>query len=163
MDRCPRCEAKGRAIDPVTLEAQVLPDLLAELPVHDGWRLCASEGCEVVYFRSDKQVVLGETRAVPFHKSDDPKRLVCFCFEHSVADLEVAANAMSTIQASIKAACKAGQADCTRKNPEGRCCLGNVGHLVNRATPAVPNGTREVRSHVPDQLPDRLARRGRSS
>jgi copper chaperone CopZ len=143
MNRCPRCEAKGRAIDPVTLEAQVLPDRLAGLPVYDGWRLCTSEGCEVVYFRGDKEVVLGETRAVPFHKSEDPKRLVCFCFEHSVAELEadVEANGVSTIQASIKAACAAGQDDCERKNPQGRCCLGNVGLVVNRATPAATDGT----------------------
>jgi copper chaperone CopZ len=143
MNRCPRCEAKGRAIDPVTLKAQVLPDRLAGLPVHDEWRLCTSEGCEVVYFRGNKELVLGETRAVPFHKREDPKRLVCFCFEHSVAELEadVAANGMSTIQASIKAACTAGQDDCKRKNPQGRCCLGNVGHVVKRATPVATDGT----------------------
>ena len=29
MSLCPRCEAKGRAIEPVTLEAQVLPERLA--------------------------------------------------------------------------------------------------------------------------------------
>ena len=142
MNLCPRCEAKGRAIDPVTLEAQVVPDRLALLADHDGWRLCTSEGCEVVYFRGDATVVLGETREVPFHKSEDPQRLVCFCFEHSVAELEadVAANGTSTIQALIKAACKAGQDDCERKNPQGRCCLGNVGTVVKRVTSAGADG-----------------------
>lgn len=142
MNLCPRCEAKGRAIDPVTLEAQVGPDRFALLADHDGWRLCTSEGCEVVYFRGDETVVLGQTRAVPFHKSEDPQRLVCFCFEHSVAQLEadVAANGTSTIQASIKAACKAGQDDCERKNPQGRCCLGNVGKVVKRVTSAGADG-----------------------
>ena len=138
MNLCPRCEAKGRAIEPVTLEAQVLPERLALLAEHDGWRLCTSADCEVVYFRGDTEVVLGETRAVPFHKSEAPERLVCFCFEHTVAELEadVVANGTSTIQASIKAACKAGQDDCERKNPQGRCCLGNVGKVVKRAAPA---------------------------
>ena len=82
MNLCPRCEAKGRAIEPVTLEAQVLPDRLALLADLDGWRLCTSGDCEVVYFRGDTGVVLRETRAVPFHKNEDPQRLVCFCFEH---------------------------------------------------------------------------------
>ena len=142
MNLCPRCEAKGRAIEPVTLEAQVLPDRLALLADLDGWRLCTSGDCEVVYFRGDTGVVLRETRAVPFHKNEDPQRLVCFCFEHSVAELEadVAANGTSTIQASIKAACKEGQDDCERKNPQGRCCLGNVGKVVKRGTLAGSDG-----------------------
>jgi len=108
MNLCPRCEAKGRTIKPVTLEAQVVPARLDQLAEHGGWRLCTSESCEVVYFRDDEVVVVGETRGVPFHKSEDPQRLVCFCFEHSVADIEadVAETGTSTIQASIKADAK---------------------------------------------------------
>ncbi len=138
MNLCPRCQAKGQAIQPVTVEAQVLPERRDQPTEHDGWHLCTSDFCEVVYFRDDEVVVLGETREVPFQKSEDPQRLVCFCFEHSVAELEadVAANGTSTIQASITAACKAGRHDCERKNPQGRCCLGNVGQVVKRAAPA---------------------------
>lgn len=137
MSPCPRCETEGRAIGPVTIEAQVLPERLARLTEHEGWRLCTSESCDVVYFLDGAVVVLGETRGLPFHKSDDPNRLACFCFEHTVAELEadVASNGTSTIQASIKAACKAGRDDCERKNPQGRCCLGNVGQVVKRAVP----------------------------
>ncbi|MGB1015431.1 MAG: hypothetical protein ACPG4T_14945, partial [Nannocystaceae bacterium] len=137
MNLCPRCESNGRSIKPVTLQAQVVPARLDQLAEHNGWRLCTSESCEVVYFRDDQVVVLGETRGVPFHKSEDPERLVCFCFEHSVADIkvDVAENEASTIQASIKAECKAGRDDCERKNPQGRCCLGNVGQAVKRAAP----------------------------
>lgn len=142
MNLCPQCESKGRTIKPVTLEAQVVPARLDQLAEHDGWRLCTSESCEVVYFRDDEVVALGETRGVPFHKSEDPQRLVCFCFEHSVADIEadVAETATSTIQASIKAECKAGRDDCERKNPQGRCCLGNVGQVVKRAAPDDADG-----------------------
>ena len=142
MNLCPGCEAKGRTIKPVTLQGQVVPPRLDQLGEHDGWRLCTSESCEVVYFRDDEVVVLGETRGVPFHKSEDPQRLVCFCFEHSVADVEadVAENGTSTIQVSIKAECKAGRDDCKRKNPQGRCCLGNVGQVVKRAAPDDADG-----------------------
>lgn len=142
MNLCPRCESKGRSITPVTLEAQVAPTRLDQLAEHDGWRLCTSESCEVVYFRDGEVVVLGQTRGVPFHKSEDPQRLVCFCFEHSVADIEadVAQNGASTIQASIKAECKAGRDDCERKNPQGRCCLGDVGQVVKRAAPGDADG-----------------------
>lgn len=142
MNLCPRCESKGRSITPVTLEAQVVPARLDQLAEHDGWRVCTSESCEVVYFRDGEVVVLGQTRGVPFHKSEDPQRLVCFCFEHSVADIEtdVAQNGASTIQLSIKAECRAGRDDCERKNPQGRCCLGNVGQVVKRAAPGDADG-----------------------
>jgi len=79
-----------------------------------------------VYYHDDEVFLLDEANAVPFHKSPDRSRLVCFCFEHSVAEVEadVIANGTSTIQAAIKAGCQAGHDDCERKNPQGRCCLG---------------------------------------
>jgi hypothetical protein len=134
MTPCPRCEAKGRAIESVTLEAQVVPDRLAQLAEHEGWRLCTSDSCEVVYFRDNEVVVLGETRGVPFHKSEDPQRLVCFCFGHSVAELEadVAANRTSTIQSSIKDECKAGRDDCQRKRV--RCSSRNGRRRTTRSS-----------------------------
>lgn len=137
MSHCPQCDARGRTITPVTLEAQVVPARLDRLAEHEGWRVCLSVSCEVVYFRDDEVVVLGETRGVPFNKSEDPVRLVCFCFGHTVAavEAEVAASGTSVIGASIKAECKAGHDDCERKNPQGRCCLGNVGQVVKGAAP----------------------------
>jgi len=137
MNHCPRCETKGPAIECVTIEAQVIPDRLDRIVEREGWRLCNSETCDVVYFRGLDVVALGETRGMPFHKSGDPARLVCFCFAHSVAEVEadVAANGTSTVQASIKAECKAGRDECATKNPQGRCCLGNVGRVVKGAAP----------------------------
>lgn len=143
MSLCPRCGANGRAIGPVTLDAQVVPGRFSQRAELEGWRLCASGPCPVVYFRDRRVVVLGETRAVPSHKSHDPGRLVCFCFRHSAADLEadVAEHGKSTIRASIKAECKAGRDDCEKKNPQGRCCLGNVGQVLKGA--AVPSDATE--------------------
>lgn len=134
MNICPLCGSKTRSIEPVTLLAQVVAERLDSIDEQLGWALCMSGVCEVVYFRGADTVLLGQTRAAPFHKSDDPARLVCFCFEHSVAGVEADAreHGRSTIQASIKAACKAGGDDCARKNPQGRCCLGNVGWVVKR-------------------------------
>lgn len=135
MRLCPRDQAEGRKVGPVTFEAQVVPERLVQISQHDDWSLCTSESCDVVYFRDQQVVVVGETRSVPFQKSSASDRLVCFCFEHSVVELEadVALHGRSTIQASIKAECSAGRQDCERKNPQGRCCLGNVAQVVKRA------------------------------
>jgi hypothetical protein len=123
MSHCPRCQSTGRSVRTVTLAAQVLPARLAGLAHREGWRLCGSDSCDVVYFRDADVVLVGESRAIPFHKRGGADRLVCFCFGHSVADLEadVAASGRSSIQAAIKAQCRAGRHDCQRKNPQGRC------------------------------------------
>lgn len=125
---CPKCEKKGRSIDPVTVQAQVVEE--HQIDDFDGWRMCTSEHCNVIYFRDGDVVMMGDTRAVPFHKGTDPDRLVCFCFQHAVADLQ----ADPTIRDAIAAACKAGEDDCPRKNPQGRCCLGNVGAVLKTPT-----------------------------
>lgn len=142
MSQCPRCESKSRSIKPATLQTQVVPARLDQLVEHDGWRLCTSESCEVVYFRNGQVVVLGETHGIPFHKSKDPQRFVCFCFKHSVIDIkgDVTQNGTSTIQVSIKTACREGRDDCVRKNPQGRCCLGNVGQVVKQSVPDYVSG-----------------------
>ena len=73
--------------------------------------------------------------ALPFPKCEDPDRLVCFCFVHAVRDItaDVLAHGESRIQASITEACRRGADDCKRKNPEGRCCLGNVAAVIRAA------------------------------
>jgi copper chaperone CopZ len=134
MTACPRCGASGRAIKAETIEAQVPLETIGD---GANWALCLSVDCNVAYFHGAETVPSGQLAAVPFHKGTDPGRLVCFCFEHSVADVEadVAANGRSTIRESIKAACKAGDDDCLHKNPQGRCCLGNVGQVIESAAP----------------------------
>ena len=132
---CPACEGKGSSIKPVTLEAQVVSGPW-ETSAGEGWSLCTTKSCEVVYFRNEDVILVGQTLAIPFHKSDDPQRLVCFCFGHTVASVEADAgpDGDSTIRTSIQAACGEGKDDCVRKNPQGRCCLGNVALVLKNAT-----------------------------
>ena len=114
MKQCPQCEAEGRSVSRTTLEAQVVPARFTAITDAEAWALCLTASCEVVYFHDEQAVKMGETRALPFHKATDAQRLVCFCFEHSVAEVEadVAAHAASTMQSSIKQRCRAGEDDC---------------------------------------------------
>ncbi len=148
MNKCPTCGSQERRVEAVTLEAHVVPPRVDQIADHDGWRLCTSGPCEVVYFHDTETVPTQATLAVPFHKSDAPDRLVCFCFGHAVAEVEaeVRERGTSTIQEYIKAACKEGRDDCERKNPQKRCCLGNVGAVVKaaREASARPEGSAPV-------------------
>jgi hypothetical protein len=102
----------------------------------EGWQLCPSgPECAVVYFRGEEVVTLADIRAAPYHKGSGADRTVCFCFGHTeraVAD-EVARTGRSAIAEAVRDACREGRGDCERENPLGRCCLGDVGRIVDGA------------------------------
>jgi hypothetical protein len=105
-----------------------------------GWHLCPSgPACHVIYFRGDEVLLAADVRGPPYHKGSGADRTVCFCFGHTeraVAD-EVSRTGRSTIRDTVREACRQGRADCERLNPQGRCCLGDVGRIVD-ATAAGP-------------------------
>lgn len=137
MDPCPHCHDVGRPVSPATLEAQVLPDRLHAIEGRDTWRVCGSSACDVVYFDGEDCVRVGETAALPFHKATGAERRVCFCFGHTLSALEedLREHGRSTIRARITEACRAGEDDCVRRNPKGRCCLGDVAQVLGGAAP----------------------------
>lgn len=67
--------------------------------------------------------------AGPSSSPDERKNdILCYCFgygpDHLRADLR--RNGASTILEGITAELRAGNCDCERLNPSGRCCLGEV-------------------------------------
>lgn len=126
---CPECEAPAKSVPVETVRAlTITPDV----SLGDEWRFCGTLDCPVVYFAGDTIVEAEQVSVVPFQKSTDAERLVCFCFGHSVAELQedLAAYGESRIREEIKRRCKAGEDECRTRNPQGRCCLGNVGSVL---------------------------------
>jgi hypothetical protein len=111
-------------------------------PATEGWQFCRTPTCEVGYYASPDvaPITLDAMRTTPFLKSDEPGRLVCFCFEHTARDIieDARAHPESTIKVAITEACRSGADDCERKNPEGRCCLGNVAAVIRDARAGSP-------------------------
>jgi hypothetical protein len=132
---CPHCHQPGRAVSARTIVHHA-PGIAARGGDLTGWHLCPSGGeCEVVYFRGEDVVRLAEARLAPYHKGSGRDRTVCFCFGHTertVAD-EVARTGRSAIAEAVRDACRQGRGDCERENPLGRCCLGDVGRIVDGA------------------------------
>lgn len=143
---CPTCDARGRRVSAVTVGSHVLPEALApragasEDPDGDpaaGWWLCRDAECATIYFRGEDTLAAASVDTVPFHKNaDDPTQLVCFCFQHTVSAVlaDAQEHGTSTIRAAIQAGCARGDDDCERTNPQGRCCLGNVGAVAAAVT-----------------------------
>jgi len=67
----------------------------------------------------------------PDGRKDD---ILCYCFGYGPADLraDLRRNGASTIPERITAELRAGNCDCERLNPSGRCCLGEVRRACKR-------------------------------
>ncbi len=135
---CPRCGSEGRSVTASTIAAMVDPATRARLTALDGFRFCPARECDVAYFHTASgELVLCSEVVVPiFQKSPDPERLVCYCFKHTVLEIQQEANTesgASRIAAEIKARCAQGLDDCERNNPQGSCCLGNVQRVFRDA------------------------------
>lgn len=104
----------------------------------EGFRFCATATCDVACFHpaSGNILTCAEVGKAIFQKATDPERLVCYCFQHTVAAIqrEVRNTGSSRIAADIKTKCAQGLDDCERTNPQGACCLGNVQRVIREAT-----------------------------
>lgn len=131
---CPECGAAARTVGQATLASLLVAQAVACVDSRSQYFFCRTPGCPVVYFTPG--------RAARFQKADlrvrvglketEPPIPVCYCFGHtleSVAD-EIQRTGRSTVVERIKAEVKAGNCACEVKNPEGSCCLGNVGQAV---------------------------------
>ena len=134
---CPLCGKKGKAVTQVTIESLVKNDLIKGLQSHVGFQFCKERECRIAYYNSETNEKInkeGLTVSVG-QKETCPKRLLCYCFNHSAKDLEedFIKNNESTIFNEIKDQCKAGKDKCEENNPQGSCCLGNVSAVIKEA------------------------------
>ena len=135
---CPHCGQKGRSVAAATIESLVTPAARLRLLLLDGFQFCATPKCDVAYFHpaTGETIICAEVRVPIFQKCAEPERLVCYCFQHTVAAIqrEVRAAGTSHIATDIKTKCAQGLDDCAHINPQGSCCLGNVQRVIREAT-----------------------------
>ena len=128
-DECPACGKSGRKVKGVTLESLVHPERHAHI-TEDQYYVCTTPTCDTVYF--------GPANERSFRKSDltvrfglketDPPRHVCYCFDHTVGEIEdeIRRTGRSTVVQRIKADMSARGCRCEYVNPLGACCLQSV-------------------------------------
>lgn len=142
--QCPSCGEPGRSVQPVTIESLVAAEARVRVGGTDGFRFCAEPGCEVAYFHVPSgQTIVREEVLVPIgQKETSPRRTICYCFEHTAAEVEaqVGATGTSVIPDEIGAKCKQGLDRCEETNPQGTCCLGNVRRVLRDAQARVDAG-----------------------
>lgn len=133
VTHCPECGARGRIVDTQTVKALLAVSLRTIREV--GYRFCATESCPVVYFSQDgeQRFTEADLRELVHQKHPlEPDVFVCYCFRHTPGSirLELESTGASTALEDIKTGIQAGQCACEIRNPQGSCCLGNVGKVV---------------------------------
>ncbi len=102
------------------------------------YRFCGTPGCEVVYYGPEGNGVfrVNDLRVRVGQKVKELSTPLCDCFDFTVEDIEaeIRRSGKTTIPERIRAEVKAGNCACEVKNPQGTCCLGNVGRAVAEAT-----------------------------
>ena len=130
---CPSCRQKGKTVDTQTVKA-LLSISLEAVEETTTYRFCRTPNCPAVYFNAVggffTEAQLREQVYQKHPESEDV--LVCYCYQHTPGSIraEVAAYGKTDVVARVTAGTKAGTCACDIRNPQGSCCLGNVGTVV---------------------------------
>lgn len=132
---CQQCGYKGQPVDRTTVQALLKPEALGM--VNGGqYAFCETPHCPVVYYAADgTEFEKNQVRMrVGLKETEDPVP-VCYCFgvTERLIHEEVQRTGRSSASARIRAEVKAGHCRCEVENPSGRCCLGDVIRVEQRA------------------------------
>lgn len=141
VQHCPVCGKKGKQVGMETVKA-LLAVSLHEIQPDSTYRFCATPGCPIVYFANDgeQRFTEAQLRERVYQKHlDDADVFVCYCFHHTPGSIsaEFLATGQSTVVATVTQGTKLHHCACELRNPQGSCCLGNVGAAVKRVRQAV--------------------------
>ncbi|MPY89493.1 MAG: (2Fe-2S)-binding protein [Luteitalea sp.] len=144
IEQCPVSGATGRRVDVQTVKALLTASALRRLRLVDH-RFCPDPRCHVVYFGADGTTYARNDLRVPvWQKEPFGDRMVCYCFGESERGIrtELEASGHSAAVARIREHIAAGRCACELRNPQGRCCLGDVTAAVTRVTQAIDHAVR---------------------
>lgn len=133
---CPCGGFSGRQVSLATVAALVRDDEAVPLE-GGGWYFCKEPECDVVYFSDDGRLIdKASLKTRVGVKENEAPRPVCYCFGHTVESIreEIERTGRSSVVAEVAAKVKAGDCACETLNPEGICCLADLGRAVNEAT-----------------------------
>lgn len=129
---CPFCDQPGHSVKRITL-LSLLKEAFHEKVDGSDWRFCETPSCSAVYFEDAGEAVFEKnalTVRVGIKESDAP-RTICYCFNHSVEEIEeeVAATGSTRVLEDIKERMKTA-CWCETSSPRGSCCLSTVRRFV---------------------------------
>lgn len=148
---CGSCGTVGKPVGPLTLALHIKG---TAPPARVAYRFCETPDCPVVYYgRAGSPSYRTEdlrTR-VGVKETEDPVP-VCYCFSFTERQVieDLLAHGRSTIREYIRQKVREGECACERTNPSGRCCLGNVGRAIAKASLLATPGEAARATHAGD-------------
>lgn len=132
--RCPASGKPGKAVQIQTVKALLKVSLRSVRETQ--YFFCADTDCPVVYFTADgtQTFRVDELREMVYQKVPDNSDVpVCYCFQYTLGNLRAATtDQRQLVLEDIKAGIKTEQCVCDLRNPQGACCLGNVGKIIRQ-------------------------------
>lgn len=133
--RCPLDGNPGKKVSALTLRSLLQPERAGGIWGRE-WFYCDRPDCEAVYFSPDGTVLGKDALKVRIgQKEKKAPRPVCYCFGHTVEEIEdeVAKTGSSRAPDEIVEKCRQGLDRCEETNPKGSCCQGDVRKVVKEA------------------------------
>ena len=134
--QCPVCNQKAKSVGRITLEHLLIDEIIPTLQ-DTTYYFCATLTCDVVYFSAEHAQIYKKADVrvrVGLKETLDPIP-VCYCFDYTEQMIAEEINRTGTtlIPERIRQEVQADTCECETKNPQGTCCLGNVGRAVKKA------------------------------
>jgi len=129
---CPTCGAQAKSVLAKTLNALLKAQTKEKLDSLEGFSLCKTSTCKVVYF-GENEVLTQEDVSVSVGFKDDAKvKNYCYCFGWTKDRIlkDIKENAKSNAIADIQSKMKSVGCSCEVKNPSGKCCQADVKKLI---------------------------------
>ena len=126
---CPTCGTRGKRVGADTINALVGDDRRIPAGYPNG-HYCPNAECATLYHFDGaiEPISKHEVKVTVGFKESQAPQMVCYCFGHTKSDIQddFRSHGVSRIESSIRTAVVAGHCNCEIKNPQGRCCLGDV-------------------------------------
>lgn len=129
---CPICGEIGKNVQLITLKSLLKASALETLEPENSFAFCANPSCSTVYFSKNYSQTFDENdlKVTVYQKNQGIDVPVCYCFNWTRERLIQAVCIDEQPSDQIKAHVQAGRCACELNNPQGACCLGNVGAFV---------------------------------
>lgn len=131
---CPVSGTRGRTTPLITLKALLTPGALATLEPGETYRFCPDPSCTVVYYSGAQTYRTADVRVPVTQKDTGDDVPICYCFGWTRGALLHARQLEEEgqIVRDIRAHVRVGRCGCEVNNPQGSCCLANLGRLLER-------------------------------
>lgn len=130
---CPSCKKEGSLVDVITLQSLLINEIAEKLDKGPHYSYCKTYGCPVAYFSSEQIFNVSDLKVKATDKDHGLDVPVCYCFNYTRASIKqgLADPVQSDVMIEIKAQMKDPGCFCSRSNPQGACCLGNVSAWIS--------------------------------